>query len=383
MADNAVILAQKLIQVPSVTPDTGACLQVLEAELTRLGFTCYPLVFEEEGYATVHNLYAEMGSGSPNFCYAGHTDVVAPGNEAAWRSPPFSGEIINGKLYGRGAEDMKAAIAAFVAAAERFLKKHNGKPPKGSISLLLTGDEEGPGINGTPKMLQWVRKQGKALDVCLVGEPTNPDYLGQMVKIGRRGSMICELTVNGKQGHVAYPHLADNPVTKLVAMLHALKTYEIDQGTVYFPPSNLEVTTVDVGNPSVNVIPEKAFARFNIRFNDQHHSDDLKKWVHAVCNGISSDYTLAFRVSGEAFLTLPGALSALVVDAVKKVTGHEPVLSTTGGTSDARIIKDYCPVVEFGTTGRTPHMVNEYVDVADIEALSRVYETVLDDYFAK
>lgn len=380
MALDPLSLSQELIRQPSITPDNGCGVGVLKAALEPLGFTCHELVFEDEAHGKVHNLYAWIGTGSPNFCFAGHTDVVPPGNRAAWRGDPFAAEVQNGKLYGRGAEDMKAAIAAFVVGAERFLAKHS--VPQGSISLLITGDEEGLGVNGTPKMLQWLAEQGEALDVCVVGEPTNPDVLGEMVKIGRRGSMNCELTVRGKQGHVAYPHLADNPATKLVAILHALKTHELDKGTVYFPPSNLEVTTIDIGNPAVNVIPESATARFNIRFNDQHHSDQLTQWIHDTCAAIHADYEVKIRVSGEAFLTPPGPLSALVVNAVNKVTGREPVLSTTGGTSDARFIKDHCPVVEFGITGRTPHMVNEYVAVEDIYTLTDIYETILHDYFA-
>lgn len=384
MTSDTIRLAQELIRQPSVTPDDGCGIGVMKDYLEVLGFTCHILVFEDEEHGRVHNLYARIGEGSPNFCFAGHTDVVPPGNPAAWREGPYSAHITEGRLYGRGAEDMKGAIAAFATAASRFLHASGGKPPKGSLSFLLTGDEEGPGVNGTPKVLDWMRAQGEPLDVCLVGEPTNPQILGEMIKIGRRGSIIVELEVNGKQGHVAYPDLADNPVTKLIAVLHALKTERLDEGTVYFPPSNLEVTTVDVGNPSVNVIPETARGRFNIRFNDLHHSDDLKRWIIAQCEAICGEggYTLKFRVSGEAFLTPPGELSALMVEAVREVTGREPVLSTTGGTSDARVIKDYCPVIEFGATGRTPHMVNEYVLVEDLENLSRVYEAALRRYFA-
>lgn len=383
MTHDPIALTQALIRQPSITPDNGCGIGVMRAFLAPLGFTCHELVFEDEEHGKVHNLYARIGEGSPNFCFAGHTDVVPPGNPAAWRETPFSGHIAEGRLYGRGAEDMKAAIAAFAVAAARFLAAHGGKPPKGSISFLLTGDEEGPGVNGTPKMLDWMRHQGEPLDVCLVGEPTNPEILGEMIKIGRRGSMNAELVVKGKQGHVAYPDLADNPVTTLVKVLHALKAERLDEGTVYFPPSNLEVTTVDVGNPSVNVIPETATARFNIRFNDLHHSSDLRQWIEGLCRQHcgKEGYSLKIRVSGEAFLTPPGELSALMVHAVKRVTGIDPVLSTTGGTSDARVIKDYCPVIEFGATGRTPHMVNEYVLVEDIHRLTNIYEAVLEDYF--
>lgn len=381
MSLDPIALTQALIRQPSVTPDDGRGLAVIREVLEPLGFTCHDLVFDDGVNGRVHNLYARIGTQSPHFCFAGHTDVVPPGNEAAWREGPFSGHIADGKLYGRGAEDMKAAIAAFTVASQRFLEK-NGTP-QGSISFLLTGDEEGPGVNGTPKVLEWLHARGETIDACLVGEPTNPSFIGEMVKIGRRGSIICELAVTGKQGHVAYPALADNPVTKLVAMLHALKTEVLDEGTDFFPPSNLEVTTIDVGNPSVNVIPERAFARFNIRFNDTHHSDELKEWIRTICARVHDNFELSFRVSGEAFLTPPGALSSLVTAAIRKVTGKEPLLSTTGGTSDARVIKDYCPVIEFGTTGRTPHMVNEYVEVADILTLTDIYEEILVNFFAK
>lgn len=359
-------LSQALMREESITPDDGRGIAVVRAALEPLGFTCHELVFEDDEHGKVHNLYARIGEGSPNFCFAGHTDVVPAGNIAAWRSGPFDAKVNNNKLYGRGAEDMKTAIAAFISGAAEYLENHGGKPPKGSISFLLTGDEEGPGVNGTPKVLEWMREHGEPLDVCLVGEPTNPNELGEMVKIGRRGSIITELTVKGKQGHVAYPDQADNPVNRLVAILNELKAEKLDDGTVYFPPSNLEITTIDVVNPAVNVIPETAHARFNIRFNDQHHSDDLKTWIESVCQKHALDFVLKHRVSGEAFLTPPGELSHLLVAAIKRVTGREPVLSTTGGTSDARVIKDYCPVIEFGITGRTPHMVNEWVEVADI-----------------
>lgn len=381
MTLDPIALTQDLIRQPSVTPDNGCGIAVAKAALEPLGFTCHELIFEDEEHGRVHNLYARIGTQGRHFCFAGHTDVVPPGNIAAWREEPFSGHIADGKLYGRGAEDMKAAIAAFIAAASRYVKKNSDF--NGSISVMLTGDEEGPGVNGTPKILEWLHRRSEKIDACLVGEPTNPAILGEMVKIGRRGSLICEVMVIGHQGHVAYPALADNPVTKLVEILHALKTETLDEGTVYFPPSNLEVTTIDVGNPSVNVIPERAFARFNIRFNDLHHSEELKAWITAVCAKIHEKVELKFRVSGEAFLTPPGELSSLVADAIRKVTGIEPVLSTTGGTSDARVIKDYCPVIEFGATGRTPHMVNEYIEVADILKLTDIYEEILTSYFSK
>lgn len=382
MASETLLLTQALIQAPSTTPDDGCGIAVMRAFLEPLGFECHELVFEEVGFEKTHNLYARIGEGSPNFCFAGHTDVVPAGNLAAWRYEPFSAHVAEGRLYGRGAEDMKGAIAAFAVAAKNFIAENPSF--NGSISFLLTGDEEGVGVNGTPKMLAWLRERGEPLDVCLVGEPTNPEVLGEMVKIGRRGSMNTLLTVRGKQGHVAYPALADNPVSRMVRILARLKAEVLDEGTEFFPPSNLEVTTVDVGNPSVNVIPEQAVAKFNIRFNDQHHSDDLKQWIHAICEEECEEggFELNFRVSGEAFVTPPGALSDLVAGAIKHITGIDAVLSTTGGTSDARIIKDYCPVIEFGTTGRTPHQVNEFVMVEDLEKLERIYHEILRRYFA-
>lgn len=381
MIFDTVALAQALIRQDSVTPDDGRGLSVVKQVLEPLGFTCHDLVFEDAENGRVHNLYARIGTEAPHFCFAGHTDVVPPGNVAAWRDGPYSGHVIEGRLYGRGAEDMKGAIAAFIVASANYLK--NVEHIKGSISFLLTGDEEGPGVNGTPKMLEWLHNRGEKIDACLVGEPTNPAILGEMVKIGRRGSLICEIAVTGHQGHVAYPALALNPVTKLVEILHILKTEVLDQGNEFFPPSNLEVTTIDVGNPSVNVIPERAVARFNIRFNDMHHSNELKQWIKAVCERVHDKVELKFRVSGEAFLTPPGELSAIVCDSIQEVTGITPVLSTTGGTSDARVIKDFCPVIEFGTTGRTPHMVNEYVEVADLLKLTEIYERILQRFFEK
>lgn len=383
MLIDALALTKDLIRQPSISPDNGCAVGVLKAALEPLGFACHELVFTNENGEEVHNLYARIGDGSPNFCFAGHTDVVPPGNESAWHTPPFEPVEKDGKLFGRGTEDMKAAIAAFAAAASMYLEKHGGTVPHGSISFLIAGDEEASGLGGTPRVLEWMREQNEVLDVCLVGEPTNPDFMGEMLKIGRRGSIITELTVHGKQGHVAYPERADNPTAHLVAMLHELKTTTLDEGGEFFPPSNLEVTTMDVANPAVNVIPESAFARFNIRFNDQHHSDVLKAWIETVCRKHSPEgnYTLKHRVSGESFLTPPGALSDIAVAAIESVTGHKPTLSTTGGTSDARIIKDYCPVVEFGTTGRTPHMINEYVEIADITTLTAIYEAVLGQYF--
>ncbi|EWY41282.1 succinyl-diaminopimelate desuccinylase [Skermanella stibiiresistens SB22] len=369
-----------MVRCPSVTPADAGALDVLVGALEPLGFTCHRLRFDEDGTPPIDNLYARLGGAGPNLCFAGHTDVVPPGDPRDWTADPFAGDIIDGKLHGRGTSDMKAAIAAFVAAAARRIAAKGA--PAGSISLLITGDEEGPAINGTRKVLDWLVEKGETLDACVVGEPTNPNYLGEMIKVGRRGSITGHLTVHGTQGHVAYPHLADNPLPRLVRMLAALTAEPLDQGNAHFQPSTLAITTIDVGNPADNVIPAKGTASFNIRFNDEHTSDRLKDWIKRTCDTVGGPYDLKFRVSGESFLTPPGALSALVADAVERVTGHRPELSTTGGTSDARFIKAHCPVVEFGIVGQTMHKVDEHVAVADVERLTDIYEAVIDGFFA-
>lgn len=376
-----VELTQALVRCPSVTPADAGALDVLVRALEPLGFVCHRLRFEAEGTPPIDNLYARLGTSGPNLCFAGHTDVVPPGDPSAWAADPFGGEIADGKLYGRGSSDMKAAIAAFVAAAGRRIAATGA--PAGSISLLITGDEEGPAINGTRKVLDWLAEKGEVLDACIVGEPTNPNYLGEMIKVGRRGSITGYLTVHGTQGHVAYPHLADNPLPRLVRMLNALTAEPLDRGNAHFQPSTLAITTIDVGNPADNVIPAKGSASFNIRFNDEHTSDTLKDWIRRTCDGVGGPYDLSFRVSGESFLTPPGRLSDLVAGAIQSVTGHRPELSTTGGTSDARFIKNHCPVVEFGIVGQTMHKVDEHVGVADLKKLTEVYEAIIDGFFAK
>jgi succinyl-diaminopimelate desuccinylase len=374
-----VALTQALVRCPSVTPADAGALEVLVQALKPLGFVCRRLRFESQGTPPIDNLYARLGTSGPNLCFAGHTDVVPPGDSASWTSDPFAGAIADGKLYGRGAADMKAAIAAFVAASGRRVASKGA--PAGSISLLITGDEEGPAINGTRKVLDWLVEQGEVLDACIVGEPTNPNYLGEMIKVGRRGSITGHLTVHGTQGHVAYPHLADNPLPRLVQMLAALTAEPLDHGNEHFQPSTLVITTIDVGNPADNVIPAKGSASFNIRFNDEHTSDTLKDWIRRTCDSVGGPHELTFRVSGESFLTLPGRLSDLVADAIQRVTGHRPELSTTGGTSDARFIKNLCPVVEFGIVGQTMHKVNEHVSVSDVERLTDIYEAIIDGFF--
>ncbi len=373
-------LARALIRCESVTPADGGALDVLQKALQTLGFTCHRLPFEEPGTARVDNLYARRGEGRPNFCFAGHTDVVPTGDRAGWTREPFAARVDDGVLYGRGASDMKGAIAAFVAAVARFGTAGTGP---GSISLLITGDEEGPAVNGTRKVLDWLGERGETLDACLVGEPTNPDEVGEMVKIGRRGSLNGTLRVAGRQGHVAYPALADNPLPRLAALLSALLALELDEGTDHFQPSRLELTSIDVGNEATNVIPGAASARFNIRFNDRHTGASLKRTIRTCLDATGEPYELATEVSGEAFVTPPGPLSTIIADSVADVTGMTPTLSTTGGTSDARFIKDHCPVAEFGLIGRTMHRIDECVPVEAIERLADIYLGVLERYFAK
>ena len=376
-----IALAQGLVRCPSVTPADAGALGLLAAQLEALGFTCHRLRFSEPGTPDVENLYARIGTRAPHFCFAGHTDVVPVGRLESWSVDPFGAAIEGGFLFGRGASDMKGAIAAFVAAAERVLARAPSLP--GSISLLITGDEEGPAINGTVKVLRWLEARGERIDLCVVGEPTNPTVLGEMAKIGRRGSLNGRLTVDGAQGHVAYPHLADNPIPKLVRLLAALDAERLDDGTPHFQPSNLEITTVDVGNPTTNVIPATATAGFNVRFNDRHTGAALTERLRRRLDGERVPYRLDVSVSGEAFLTPPGALSALLGRACRAVLGREPELSTTGGTSDARFIRSHCPVVEFGLVSQTMHKVDERAAIADIHRLADVYAAMLEDCFGR
>ena len=381
-----------LIRCPSVTPAEGGALGALEAMLTPLGFAVERPVFSEHGTPDVENLYARLSGNGPHLMFAGHTDVVPTGDERDWSHPPFAAEIVNGMMYGRGAVDMKGGIACFVAALSRYLQKHS--KPKGSVSLLITGDEEGPSINGTGKLLEWAAAKGEAWDASIVGEPTNPERLGDMIKIGRRGSITGVITVYGKQGHVAYPHLADNPVRGLMALLDALIAKPLDEGTENFQPTNLEITTVDVANPAANVIPGRATATFNIRFNDSWTSESLQAEIHnrldlaAESNSYRTgrDEPVSFDLAwkdrpSHVFLTRDDKLIESLSKSVAAVTGQTPKLSTTGGTSDARYIKDYCPVVEFGLVGQTMHMADERVALDDLETLTRIYERFLEDWF--
>ena len=373
-----VALAQALIRCPSVTPKDEGALSVLEDALKPLGFVCHRLPF-----GGVENLYARAGTSGPLFCFAGHTDVVPPGDVKAWKNDPFAADIRDGLLFGRGAADMKSAIAAFAAAAARQLG--NGKA-MGSIALLITGDEEGEAVNGTCKVLEWLKQNGERLDHCLVGEPSSALKLGDTLKIGRRGSLNMRVTVRGMQGHVAYPAKALNPIPALAALVTRLSGLALDKGTPHFDPSTLVFTSVDVGNGTSNVIPAEARAMFNVRFNDRHTSRSLIQELEAVAAEVAMEtactITLEPSVSGEAFLTKPGPFVELIARTVERQTGQRPELSTSGGTSDARFIKDHCPVAELGLPNATMHKVNECAAVADIEKLADIYAAILDAYFS-
>lgn len=383
-ATDPVALTQALIRCESVTPVEGGALDLLESVLAPAGFACHRLTFTEPGTPDVENLYARIGTGQPHLCFAGHTDVVPPGDLAAWTVPPFAGEIRDGVLYGRGAVDMKGGVACFVAAALRHLE--SGGKRAGSISLLITGDEEGPSINGTMKLLDWMTARGEVPDACLVGEPSNPEALGDEIKIGRRGSLTAEIVVHGRQGHAAYPGKADNPIPKLARILDQLSTAEIDRGTPDFEPSNLQVTVLSVPNRAANVIPAEARATFNIRYNDTWRRPTIEAWVRAECAAaaatLNAAYDLEFSGTGDVFLTRPGVLVDTLAAAIKAETGRTPALSTGGGTSDARFIKDVCPVVEFGLVNTTIHAVDERVPIADLERLTAIYQRFLAGYFA-
>jgi succinyl-diaminopimelate desuccinylase len=377
-----VILAQELIRCPSVTPADAGAIAVLEAALAPLGFACTRLHFEAPGTAPIDNLYARIGNGGPNFCFAGHTDVVPPGDAAQWRSDPFGAEIRDRFLYGRGAADMKSAVAAFAAAAARHLEN----PLRGSISLLITGDEEGPAINGTVKVLEWLAARDERIDHCIVGEPTAQACAGDTIKIGRRGSMRIDIVVRGVQGHTAYPHKALNPIPILATLVSRVARQSLDSGTPHFEHSTLVFTTFDVGNPAGNVSPSLARTSANIRFNDLHTPDDLVHRIRAVADEVTSEMGGETEITADCsalpFVTEPGMFTELLSNAVRSVTGRAPELSTTGGTSDARFIRNYCPVAEIGLAGTTMHKVDECVPVAEIENLTTIYGSILDFYFS-
>ena len=372
----AVDLAARLIRCESVTPAEGGALSLLAKELGSFGFKCTRLPFGE-GPARVENLFARRGHGAPHFAFAGHTDVVPVGDASAWRHAPFSGALEDGKLFGRGAADMKGGIAAFIGAVRQFVEYH----AHGSISLIITGDEEGDADYGTVKMVEWMRAHDHLPDVCVVGEPTNPDRLGDVIKNGRRGSLSCQLTVDGVQGHVAYPHLADNPIVRLLAMLAPVNGVTLDGGNDYFDASTAHITSIDTGNAAGNVIPATVSARFNIRFNTEHKADDLIGWLEEHFNRIGGNWQADWRVSAEPFVTPAGPLTDLMQAAITEVTGKNAELSTSGGTSDARFITHLCPVAEFGLVGQTMHKVDEHVSIDDIDQLTAIYLAILIRFF--
>lgn len=382
-----VALTQALVRCPSVTPAEGGALSLLQAVLEPAGFKCERVTFSDPGTPDVENLYARIGTRSPNLCFAGHTDVVPPGDEKAWMRPPFSGDIAEGILYGRGAVDMKGAVACFVSAALRHLDKA-GQNNAGSLSLLITGDEEGPSINGTMKVLEWLKARGETLEACVVGEPSNPQALGDEIKIGRRGSLNGELVIKGKQGHAAYPQLTDNPVPKLARFIDRLSSHPLDAGTPNFEPSKLQVTVITVPNTATNVVPAEARAKFNIRYNDLWTRPRVEAWVRLQCEAASRGtgepiFDVTFSGTGDVFLTQPGPLVEAMRSAVEGATGRTPMLTTGGGTSDARFIQAYCPVIEFGLVNATIHSIDEHVAVADLEVLTGIYERFISKVFGE
>ena len=380
---NEVKLAKELIRFPSVTPVDAGIMSFLEKKLKQLGFKTKVLEFSEKNSKPVKNLYARLGNKSPNFCYAGHLDVVPAGNLKDWTINPFKPSIKKGHLIGRGANDMKSSIAAFVSAISNFIENYSNF--SGSISLLITGDEEGIAINGTKKVVDYLKKRKEKIDFCLVGEPTNPSKLGEMIKIGRRGSMNGRLTITGVQGHVAYPHRANNPSTALVQILKEIKDIKFDKGTKNFQATNLEITKINIDNTADNIIPGLATATFNIRFNNKHTSRSLKNKLNKVIKKISaknkSKYKIEYNVSGEAFLTNPNKTTFMIQDVIKKITKIKPKLSTTGGTSDARFIRKIAPCLEFGLVGKTMHKVDEAVSLSDLKKLTLIYSNILKNYF--
>src|ERR1700759_2151016 len=383
--NDALSIAQALIRCPSVTPIDAGALGVLEALLKQYGFTTHRVIFSEAGTADVDNLYARIGDSAPHITFAGHTDVVPPGDERAWTHGAFAGEVRDGFLYGRGAVDMKGGIACSVAAALDYLAAHGGQP-KGSISFLITGDEEDIAVNGTIKLLQWAAAGGEKFDHCVLGEPSNVEELGDCIKVGRRGSLSGTLYVDGIQGHVAYPHRASNPVPDIAALIVALSSEPLDHGSAHFQASNLEFTSVDVGNAASNVIPGQARAKFNIRFNDHHSQETLQALIEARMAKAAGNRIKARIVwepsNSDVFVIKPGAFTDLVVTAIEEVTGRKPDLNTGGGTSDARFITRYCPVIEFGLVGQTMHQIDERTPISDLEKLTKIYRRVLDRYFA-
>ena len=376
---NPIELTKTLINCRSVTPENDGAIEQVSHWLEEIGFKSEILNFEEEGTASIKNLWSKMGSKGPTICFAGHTDVVPTGNIDEWSSDPFDANEVNDKIIGRGAADMKGSIASFISATSRFVKEHPDFP--GSIGFIITGDEEGCAINGTKKILTWMKSNNISFDDCIVGEPTNPNSLGEMIKIGRRGSVNGVITVKGVQGHVAYPHLADNPIPKLIKILENLINKKLDDGTEHFQPSNIEITSIDIGNTATNVIPKEALANFNIRYNDIFDREKIEEEVHNRIRSLNYDYSIKFEHSGDSFLTSPGKLTKNLSKIIEDQTGNTPELSTSGGTSDARFIKDYGNVVEFGLIGATMHKVDESASIKDIKNLTEIYYQLLKKYF--
>ena len=381
---NELKLAKELMKFPSITPRDAGVMKFLEKKLKKIGFKTKILNFKEKNFQPVKNLYARLGSKGPNFCFAGHLDVVPPGNIKDWTVNPFRPSIKKGHLIGRGANDMKGSVAAFVSAVSVFL--NNNKSFNGSISLLITGDEEGDAVNGTKKVIDYLKKRKEKINFCLVGEPTNPNKLGEMIKIGRRGSLTGKIEIIGMQGHVAYPHRANNPSTIIVKILNELKNIKFDQGTKNFQPTNLEVTKININNNADNVIPGVANATFNVRFNNKHSSSSIKKKLNKIFSKINkknkSKFKIDYRVSGEAFLIKQNATTNMIQNVIKKITKIRPKLSTTGGTSDARFIKNISPCLEFGLVGKTMHKIDEAVSLSDLKKLTKIYTNILDNYFS-
>ena len=376
---NPIELTKTLINCRSVTPENDGAIEQVSHWLEEIGFKSEILNFEEEGTASIKNLWSKMGSKGPTICFAGHTDVVPTGNIDEWSSDPFDANEVNDKIIGRGAADMKGSIASFISATSRFVKEHPDFP--GSIGFIITGDEEGCAINGTKKILTWMKSNNISFDDCIVGEPTNPNSLGEMIKIGRRGSVNGVITVKGVQGHVAYPHLADNPIPKLIKILENLINQKLDDGTEHFQPSNIEITSIDIGNTATNVIPKEASANFNIRYNDIFDREKIEEEVQNRIRSLNYDYSIKFEHSGDSFLTSPGKLTKNLSKIIEDQTGNTPELSTSGGTSDARFIKDYGNVVEFGLIGATMHKVDESASIKDIKNLTEIYYQLLKKYF--
>ncbi len=380
---NELQLSKDLISFPSVTPIDAGAINYISKKLKQLGFVCKILEFKDKKNPPIKNLYARFGNRQPNLCYAGHTDVVPPGNINDWTVNPFKPKIKNNHLIGRGANDMKSSIACFIAAVSNFLEKN--KKIDGSISFLITGDEEAQAVNGTKKVVDYLIKKKEKIDFCIVGEPTNPKKLGEMIKIGRRGSLSCELEIQGTQGHVAYPHLSENPINSLIAICKKLKEKPLDKGNRHFQPSNLEFTTINVDNQAHNVIPARAKTKFNIRYNNYHSSVSLKKKINSVvrsiCKKNRTKYKINFLVTGDSFITQPNSTIHMAKKIIKKITKINPVFSTTGGTSDARFIKKITPCLEFGLVNKTMHRVDECVSLKDLRSLTKIYYEILVKYF--